>query len=174
MSQLGRVCLMFLALFGSASAQVMPATLTMLNGEVAESAQWKGKVQLYVNVASQCGFTSQYDGLQALWTKYKDKGLVIVGVPCNQFGSQEPGKADEIQSFCRINYGVDFPLIEKQKVNGGDRSDLYKYLLKGRTPVLWNFEKILVGRDGTVIDRFRSSTGPDDDKLIKAIETALN
>jgi len=165
---------MFLALFGSASASEMPATLTMLNGEQTESSQWKGKVQLYVNVASRCGFTSQYDGLQALWTKYKDQGLVIVGVPCNQFGSQEPGKSDEIQSFCRINYGVDFPLLEKQNVNGGKRSALYSYLLNGRTPVLWNFEKILVGRDGKVIDRFRSATAPGDDKLVKAIETALN
>jgi glutathione peroxidase-family protein len=174
MSHLWKVCFMFLALFGSASAQEMPSTLTMLDGEVAESAQWKGKVQVYVNVASRCGFTSQYDGLQALWTKYKDKGLVIVGVPCNQFGSQEPGKADEIQSFCRMNYGVDFPLLEKQKVLGGDRSPLYQYLLKGRTPVLWNFEKVLVGRDGKVIDRFRSVTAPDDEKFIKAIEAALN
>lgn len=174
MSNLWKVFFMFLALFGSASASEMPATLTLLNGETAESSQWKGKVQLYVNVASRCGFTSQYDGLQALWTKYKEQGLVVVGVPCNQFGSQEPGKSEEIQSFCRINYGVDFPLLEKQNVNGSKRSALYDYLLKGRTPVLWNFEKVLVGRDGKVIDRFRSATAPDDDKLIKAIETALN
>ena len=165
---------MFLMVLGTASAGQMPAQVTMLNGDVAQTAKWDGKALLFVNVASRCGFTTQYDGLQALWTKYKDKGLVVVGVPCNQFGSQEPGKAEEIQSFCRLNYGVDFPLLEKQNVNGGQKSDLYAYLLKGRTPVLWNFEKVLVGRDGKVIDRFRSATGPSDEKLISAIEKALN
>ena len=174
MSHFWKVCFMFLAVLGSASAQDMPAKVTMLNGDVVETSQWKDKAVMFVNVASRCGFTKQYDGLQALWTKYKEKGLVIVGVPCNQFGSQEPGKSEEIQSFCRINYGVDFPLLEKQNVNGGKKSDLYAYLLKGRTPVLWNFEKVLVGRDGQVIDRFRSATAPDDDKLVAAIEKALN
>ena len=168
------MAVMFLTAMGTAAAGQMPAQVTMLNGEVAQTADWDGKALLFVNVASRCGFTSQYDGLQALWAKYKDKGLVVVGVPCNQFGSQEPGKAEEIQSFCRINYGVDFPLLEKQNVNGGQKSALYEYLLKGRTPVMWNFEKVLVGRDGGVIDRFRSSTGPGDEKLISAIEKALN
>ena len=174
MKHLIGMAVMFLTVIGTAVAGQMPAQVTMLNGEVAQTADWDGKAVLFVNVASRCGFTSQYDGLQALWTKYKDKGLVVVGVPCNQFGSQEPGKAEEIQSFCRINYGVDFPLLEKQNVNGGQKSDLYAYLLKGRTPVMWNFEKVLVGRDGGVIDRFRSSTGPGDEKLISAIEKALN
>ena len=166
---------MFLAVFGSssASAQAMPDKLPLLSGETMSSADWAGKVVLYVNVASKCGFTPQYDGLQKLWTEKKEQGLVIVGVPCNQFGSQEPGKQAEISSFCRINYGVDFPLLDKQDVNGSDRSDLYSYLLKGKTPVLWNFEKILVGRDGKVIDRFRSVTAPDSGKLIKAIDKAL-
>ena len=166
---------MFLAIFGSTDgiAQTMPKTLTMLSGEQAESAQWNGKVLLFVNVASRCGFTGQYDGLQKLWTDYKERGLVIVGVPCNQFGSQEPGKAKEIQSFCRINYGVDFPLLDKQDVNGSKQSPLYQYLLAGRTPVLWNFEKVLVGKDGAVIERFRSATAPDNSKLVTAIETAL-
>ena len=165
---------MFLSLLGSSSAASMPDKVTLLNGEVMETAQWSGKTLLFVNVASKCGFTAQYDGLQKLWTDYKDKGLIVVGVPCNQFGSQEPGKAEEIQSFCRINYGVDFPLLEKQNVNGSDRSALYSYLLAGKTPVLWNFEKVLVGGNGAVIDRFRSATGPDDKKLIEAIEKALN
>ncbi len=159
---------------GTAGAQTMPAQLTALSGDTIETADWSGKVVLYVNVASKCGFTSQYDGLQKLWTTYKERGLVIVGVPCNQFGSQEPGQSAEIQSFCRINYGVDFPLLEKQNVNGGKRSDLYKFLLKGRsTPVMWNFEKFLVGRDGAVIDRYRSTTAPDDKGLVAAIEKAL-
>ena len=167
---------MFLAVFGSAdsAAQTMPANLTLLSGDSMESSKWDGKVLLYVNVASRCGFTTQYDGLQKLWTDYKDRGLVVVGVPCNQFGSQEPGQAEEIQSFCRINYGVDFPLLDKQNVNGKARSELYKYLLANfKTPVAWNFEKILVGRDGKVIDRFRSATTPDSDKLKAAIESAL-
>ena len=174
--QLARYILMFLAIFGStdAAAQSMPDTLTLLSGDAVESSQWDGKVLLFVNVASRCGFTDQYDGLQKLWTDYKEQGLIIVGVPCNQFGSQEPGKSEEIQSFCRLNYGVDFPLLEKQNVNGGKRSDLYKYLLADfKTPVAWNFEKILVGRDGKVIDRYRSATTPDSDKLKAAIEAAL-
>lgn len=165
---------MFLSILGSASAQTMPDTLTLLNGDSFKTSEWDGKVVLYVNVASQCGFTPQYDGLQSLWTEMKDKGLVIVGVPCNQFGSQEPGKGEEIQSFCRINYGVDFPLLEKQNVNGKERSPLYQYLLASfKTPVAWNFEKVLVGRDGKVIDRYRSATGPDSDKLREAIQKAL-
>ena len=114
------VILMFLSILGSASAQTMPDKLTLLNGDTFETSAWDGKVVLYVNVASRCGFTPQYDGLQELWTEMKDDGLVIVGVPCNQFGSQEPGNGDQIQSFCRINYGVDFPLLEKQDVNGKD------------------------------------------------------
>ncbi len=165
---------MFLSILGTASAGPMPDKVTLLNGDAFDTNGWGGKVVLFVNVASQCGFTPQYDGLQALWTELKDDGLVIVGVPCNQFGSQEPGKGEEIQSFCRINYGVDFPLLEKQDVNGKNRSDLYQFLLSDfKTPVAWNFEKILVGRDGKVIDRFRSATGPDSDKLRAAIKKAL-
>jgi glutathione peroxidase len=168
--------LAMLPIFGCASkanAKPMPGSLVMLNGESMDTSQWKGKAVLFVNVASRCGFTPQYDGLQGLLTKYKDQGLVVVGVPCNQFGSQEPGKGEEIQSFCRINYGVDFPLLDKQDVNGSKQSPLYQYLLAGRTPVLWNFEKVLVGKDGAVIDRFRSATAPDSNKLVTAIEAAL-
>ena len=157
-----------------AAAGGMPSTVTALNGESISTEAWAGKVVLFVNVASRCGFTTQYDGLQKLWSSYKDRGLVVVGVPCNQFGSQEPGKAVEIQSFCRINYGVDFPLLEKQDVNGSGQSDLYAYLLAGRSKVMWNFEKVLIGRDGAVIDRFRSTTSPSDSSLVTAIEAALD
>ena len=174
MSQFAKVVIMFLSMLGAAQAASMPGQVTLLNGETQKTAAWEGKALLFVNVASRCGFTSQYEGLQKLWTSYKEKGLVVVRVPCNQFGSQEPGKAEEIQSFCRINYGVDFPLLEKQNVNGSNKSALYSYLLDGKSPVMWNFEKVLVGRDGNVVDRFRSSTGPNDKKLIQAIETALN
>jgi len=167
---------MLMAMFGStgASAQTMPQELTLLSGEPFDTSAWTGKVVLFVNVASKCGFTPQYDGLQDLWTQYKEKGLVVVGVPCNQFGAQESGSSGEIQSFCRINFGVDFPLLHKQDVNGSGRSPLYDYLLKGRTPVMWNFEKILVGKDGKVIERFRSTIGPDSQKIIKAIQVALD
>jgi len=166
---------MLMAMFGStgAGAQTMPDQLTLLSGEPFDTSAWAGKVVLFVNVASKCGFTPQYDGLQDLWTENKAKGLVIVGVPCNQFGAQESGSSGEIQSFCRLNFGVDFPLLHKQDVNGSDRSPLYDYLLKGRTPVLWNFEKVLVGKDGKVVDRYRSTTGPDSKKMLKAIQSAL-
>jgi glutathione peroxidase len=175
MNRIAGAILMIMAVFGSgqAAAEAMPKQLVGISGEAVQTADWSGKVLLFVNVASKCGFTGQYDGLQKLWTDYKERGLVVVGVPCNQFGSQEPGKEAEIQSFCRMNYGVDFPLLEKQNVNGSKRSDLYRFLGKGKTPVLWNFEKYVVGRDGKVVDRFRSSTGPDDKDLIAAIEKAL-
>jgi glutathione peroxidase-family protein len=151
----------------------MPEGLTKLDGSMLQTSDLDGKVVMVVNVASKCGFTKQYDGLQALHEKYEDQGLVILGVPCNQFGAQEPGKAEEIQSFCRLNYGVSFPLLDKQNVNGSDRSPLYKFLIGRGTPVLWNFEKFLIGRDGKVMTRFRSTTAPDSSKLIKAVEKGL-
>lgn len=151
----------------------LPEGLTKLDGSKLQTADLDGKVVMVVNVASKCGFTKQYDGLQALHEKYQDQGLVILGVPCNQFGAQEPGKAEEIQSFCRLNYGVSFSLLDKQDVNGSDRSPLYKFLIGRGTPVLWNFEKFLIGRDGKVMDRFRSTTAPDSSKLIKAVEKGL-
>ena len=151
--------------------------LVDLNGEPLKDEVLAGKVVLFVNVASKCGFTPQYDGLQKLWTTYKDKGLVIVGVPCNQFGGQEPGGKEEIASFCRMNYGVDFPLLDKQDVNGANRSRLYTWLVGspagGSSDVKWNFEKFLVGRDGRVLDRWRSITTPDSGALKTAIEAAL-
>ena len=152
-------------------------TMVSLDGAKFETNQLSNKVVLFVNVASKCGFTGQYDGLQALWEKYRDQGLVIVGAPSNQFGGQEPGSAAEIASFCRMNYGVDFPLLEKQKVKGSDKSALYAYLvgssLAGGDEVSWNFEKFLVGTDGTVLGRYRSRTAPDDPSLVSDIEAAL-
>ncbi len=151
--------------------------LVALSGDALPADTLDGKVVLFVNVASRCGFTKQYDGLQALYEKYKAQGLVVVGVPCNQFGKQEPGSAEEIQSFCRINYGVDFPLLEKQEVNGPGRSELYSALIdspvgKGKK-VKWNFEKFLVGRDGAVVQRFGAATKPSDSDLASTIESAL-
>ena len=151
--------------------------LVSLDGQPFDTAQLKGKVALFVNVASKCGYTSQYDGLQALWTRLKDRGLVVVGVPSNQFGGQEPGGPEEIACFCRMNYGVDFPLLEKQDVRGDDKSSLYSYLvsspLADGDEVSWNFEKFLVGSDGSVLGRYRSRTSPEDSALVEDIEAAL-
>lgn len=136
-----------------------------------------GKVVLVVNVASKCGFTTQYDGLEKMYAKYKDRGLVVLGAPCNQFGGQEPGKPEEIASFCRLTYGVSFPMLSKQDVNGPAQSALFKWLIGspagGSSSVKWNFEKFLIGRDGNVIGRWRSVTTPDSAELIGAIEAAL-
>ena len=151
--------------------------LTSLNGEKLPATQFDGKVVLFVNVASKCGYTRQYEGLQQLYDTYHDKGLEIVGVPCNQFGGQEPGSAEEIQTFCKMNYGVTFPLLEKQDVNGDQRSALYKYLVTSQAgqskDIRWNFEKFLVGKDGQVISRYPSSTEPMSTELTTAIESAL-
>ena len=151
--------------------------LTSLAGAPLPDAELAGKVVLFVNVASNCGYTKQYDGLQKLWTDLKGKGFVIVGVPCNQFGGQEPGSSEQIQSFCKLNYGVDFPLVEKQDVNGDARSPLYRYLVGSDAgsgkDIKWNFEKFLVGRDGKVVARFPSSVTPDSAELRTAIEAAL-
>lgn len=151
--------------------------LTRLDGTPLPDDTLDGKAVLFVNVASRCGYTRQYEGLQALWQAKKDDGLVIVGVPCNQFGAQEPGSSEEIATFCQRNYGVDFPLLEKQKVNGKERSELYTYLVDssqgGGADIKWNFEKFVVGRDGEVVARFASGTEPDSDELARAIDAAL-
>ncbi|CAE6461294.1 unnamed protein product [Rhizoctonia solani] len=129
--------------------------------------QLKGKVVLIVNVASKCGFTPQYTGLEALYNKYKDRGLVILGFPCNQFGGQEPGTDEQIGEFCQLNHGVTFPLMKKSDVNGDDTNEVYKYLksqksgLLGLTRIKWNFEKFLIDRQGKVVNRWASTTKPE-------------
>lgn len=129
---------------------------------------YKGKVMLIVNVASKCGFTNQYDGLEELYKKYAEKGFVVLGFPCNQFGGQEPGTEDEILSFCRLNYGVSFPMFAKVEVNGSNAHPLYIYLKKQRPGFLgsgaikWNFTKFLVDREGTVTQRFAPSKDSSD------------
>ena len=151
----------------------IPSTLTKLDGSALSPDALKDKVVLFVNVASQCGLTPQYSGLVALDKAYGDKGLVIVGVPCNQFGGQEPGTPDEIKDFTKSKYDVDFTLLEKQDVNGANRSPLYQFLVGEGTDIDWNFGKFLVGRDGTTVERFGPRTGPDDTGLKAAIEKAL-
>lgn len=131
-------------------------------------SQHKGNVVLVVNVASKCGFTPQYKGLEALYQEHKTDGLVILGFPCNQFGSQEPGTNSDIQSFCEMNYGVTFPVLDKVQVNGSDASDVYKHLkseapgILGTEAIKWNFTKFLIGKDGQVIERFAPNTEPAD------------
>jgi glutathione peroxidase len=143
-------------------------------------SQFKGKVVLVVNVASKCGYTPQYKGLQDLYLKYKDDGLVVLGVPANDFGKQEPGSEKEIEEFCSTNYKVTFPMTAKVVVKGKDKAELYKILTEAApqdgkvTEVGWNFEKFLIGRDGTVVGRFKSAVAPDSDELIKAIKTQLD
>ena len=152
-------------------------SLKALDGSLLDSKTLDGKTVLYVNVASRCGYTSQYEQLQTIYDRYKSKGLQVVGVPCNQFGGQEPGSAEEIVTFCKKNYGVTFPLLEKQDVKGNNQSKLYKALVnssvgKGKA-VRWNFEKFLVDSNGNVVERFSSGVKPDSAELTNAIELAL-
>ncbi|WBB67231.1 glutathione peroxidase [Micromonospora sp. WMMD812] len=150
-----------------------------LNGGPADLAQYRGRALLVVNVASRCGLTPQYAGLQALADEYADRGLVVLGVPCNQFAGQEPGTAAEISDFCQVNYGVTFPLTEKVEVNGPDRHPLYASLVDtpdadGHTgDVRWNFEKFLVAPDGTVAARFAPPVEPGATELRAAVEKVL-
>lgn len=156
---------------------VQSIPLTQLNDEPLPAEALAGKVVLFVNVASFCGYTAQYEGLEKLYQSYDERGLVVVGVPCNQFGEQEPGSAQEIATFCKLNYGVSFPLLAKQDVNGPGRSPLYAALVSSPAgegkDIRWNFEKFLVGRDGQVIARFPSKVAPGDPALVAAIEKAL-
>ncbi|MEM9660093.1 MAG: glutathione peroxidase [Planctomycetota bacterium] len=148
-----------------------------LDGDSVDLAEeYDGKVVLLVNVASRCGYTKQYAGLQELYERYADKGLEVVGVPCNQFGRQEPGTAKEIATFCSTNYGVEFDMLAKVNVNGDEQCDLYDYLTNESPypgPVKWNFEKFLIGRDGKVVGRFKSAVEPLGAELVAAIEKSL-
>jgi glutathione peroxidase-family protein len=156
----------------------LPATLPLLDGGVLPASDLAGKVTLFVNVASRCGLTPQYVGLQALHAAMEDRGLKLIGVPCNQFGAQEPGSPAEIATFCSTRYQVTFPLLAKQDVNGDGRSELYRFLLGseagGGKDISWNFEKLLVGKDGRVIGRFAPTVKPDAPELLAAIEAALS
>ena len=149
------------------SSTVYDFSAPSLAGKPADLAAVKGKVLLIVNTASQCGFTPQYKGLQALYEKYREQGFEVLGFPCNQFGAQEPGEADDIAKFCDMTYGVTFPMFGKVDVNGAQAHPLFTYLknkapgILGTKDIKWNFTKFLVGRDGTVIDRYAPTTRPD-------------
>lgn len=148
-----------------------------LEGKDKALSDFEGQVLLIVNVASQCGFTPQYAGLEALYRTYKDRGFAVLGFPCNQFGAQEPGDAAEIASFCSLTYDVDFPMFAKVEVNGAGAHPLYGYLKKekkgllGSEGIKWNFTKFLVGRDGEVVERFAPTVKPQD--MASAIEKLL-
>lgn len=165
------------ALFSASS--VYDFALPSIDGSDAPLGQFKGKVLLLVNVASQCGYTPQYAGLEALYEKYKDQGLVVIGFPANNFGAQEPGTNEEIKSFCTRTYHVSFPMYAKVSVKGGDKTPLYHYLTEEANPktkgeIGWNFTKFLVDRNGKVIARFESKITPDDPALTGAVEKALS
>jgi glutathione peroxidase len=147
---------------------------TALDGSEADLSAYAGQVALVVNVASKCGLTPQYEGLEALFEERKKDGLVILGFPSNDFMGQEPGTAEEIRSFCSTNYGVSFPLMAKVQVKGDGRNEIYNWLIAGglEEPT-WNFTKYLVGRDGKVLARFAPRTKPDDPEMLAAIDAAL-
>ena len=153
--------------------------LKTLTGEETSLAEHQGKAVLVVNVASKCGLTPQYEGLEKLHEQYADRGFAVVGFPCNQFGGQEPGSSEEIKEFCSTTYGVTFPLYEKVDVNGENRHPVYDVLTKVKDDegadgdVRWNFEKFLLSPDGDVVARFSPVVKPEDEKLVQAIESQL-
>ena len=150
-----------------------------IDGEKVDLEDYEGNVVLIVNTASQCGLTPQYAGLEELYKKYKEKGFVVLGSPCNQFGAQEPGSDADIKKFCSTTYSVSFPMFSKIDVNGDGATDLYKYLTSkevkpaGKGSISWNFEKFLIDRDGQLIHRFAPRTKPSDGELVEAIEGLL-
>lgn len=159
--------------------EVLNFKMNSLEGKEVDLSKYKGKVILMVNVASRCGATPQYEGLQDLYAKYKDKDFVVLGFPSNQFGKQEPGNSAQIREFCTKNYGVTFPMFEKIDVNGDDAAPLYKYLTSEKTNpghsgrIGWNFEKFLISKDGQVVERFKTRQSPSMPAFTKAIEAEL-
>jgi glutathione peroxidase len=172
---LATLCLMTAAHAGETNLSSIP--LKDIDGSPTSLQAYAGKVLLVVNVASQCGFTPQYEGLEALWRKYKDAGLVVLGFPCNDFGAQEPGTNDEIKTFCKSRFDVTFPMFDKLHVLGAEQHPLYAALTGPSSvapgPITWNFNKFLIGRNGAIIARFDSEVEPGSETLAKAVESAL-
>lgn len=159
------------SLFG---ASLYDFTLKSIDGQPTPLSAYKGKVALVVNVASRCGYTPQYTGLEALYEKYKDQGFVILGFPANNFGAQEPGSNDEIKTFCQSKYNVTFPMFSKISVKGDDKAPLYQYLTEASGgDIKWNFTKFLIGRDGQILQRFESKVEPQSPEMTSAVEKAL-
>lgn len=176
---LAMLCVLLAAQVRVTAAGLQDIKLNDINDKPTSLKAYAGKVILLVNVASKCGNTPQYEGLQAMYEKYKDKGFVIVGVPCNDFNAQEPGTAEEIVKFCTDNYKVTFPLMAKIHVKGPEQHPLYAALtsdtaIPGATgPIDWNFAKFVIGRDGKPIKRFKAGVKPDNTDLVQTVETAL-
>ena len=164
---------------GAKVPDVLNFKMKGIDGKEVDLSQYKGKVVMFVNVASQCGYTPQYKGLQALYEKYQDQGMVIIGVPANEFGKQEPGTDAEIAEFCSAKYNVKFPMLSKVVVKGKGQVPLYKYLTSKETnprfggDIKWNFTKFLVGRDGDIVARFEPKVTPESAEIRTAIESAL-
>src|SRR5262245_3375423 len=172
------------ACVASASGQEKPSSaldfkVKSITGKEVDLADYKGKVLLMVNVASKCGYTRQYEGLEAMYEKQKDKGLVVLGFPCNQFLWQEPGSDEQIAQFCSSKYHVTFPMFSKIEVNGTNAAPLYKYLTSVETKpakkgkISWNFEKFVIGKNGEVVARFAPGTEPDAPEVVKVIDAEL-
>jgi glutathione peroxidase len=164
---------------GGKVPDVLNFKMKSLTGQDVNLADYKGKVVLFVNVASKCGYTPQYKGLEELHEKYAKDGLVVIGVPANEFGKQEPGTDAQIAEFCSATYGVKFPMLSKVVVKGEGQTPLYKYLTSKETdpkfagPIKWNFTKFLVGRNGEIVARFESPVKPESEQMTKAIEAEL-
>ena len=158
-------------------AGLLSHKIKSLDGKDVDLSKYKGKVLVIVNVASRCGYTPQYEGLQALQKKYGAKGLAVLGFPCNQFGKQEPGTPAEIAEFCKSTYGVTFDMFEKVDVNGEGQCSLYRDLTSATAkfpgPIKWNFEKFVIGKDGNVVARFKSGVDPDSAEMSKLLEAEL-
>ena len=174
---IGAICLMSAALFGASN--VYEFTMNSIEGQPMPLQKFQGKVMLIVNVASKCGYTPQYEGLEAVYEKYKDQGFVIAGFPANNFMGQEPGTNEEIKTFCSTKYNVKFPLYSKISVKGEDKAPLYQFLTdtsanpKTGGEIKWNFTKFLVDRNGKVIARFEPAVKPDSPEVAAAIDKAL-
>jgi glutathione peroxidase len=160
-----------------AAENIYDIPLKDIDGKTNSLKAYQGKVLLVVNVASKCGYTPQYAALEALQQKYKDKGLTVLGFPCNQFGGQEPGTNEQIKQFCSSKYQVTFPLFDKIEVNGPGRHPLYTALAGKDSPfpgnIRWNFSKFLIGRNGKLLKRFESGVKPDSEEMVAAVEAAL-
>jgi len=179
MRKLALLCLAFSLSAVAAPTSVYDFTLKSIDGQPTPLSEYHGKVLLLVNVASHCGYTPQYTALESLYEKYKDKGLVIVGIPANNFMGQEPGTNEDIKTFCTKKYNVSFPMMSKISVKGDDKTPLYTFLTaKSSDPkfggeIQWNFTKFLVDRNGSLVNRFEPATTPDSPEVISAVEAAL-
>ncbi len=162
----------------SVNASIYDFTVETISHELVSLKDYSGKVLLIVNTASECGYTPQYEGLQYLHENYKDQGLVVMGFPANNFGSQEPGNNQQIDNFCRLNFGVQFPMFSKVSVNGSDQHPLFAFLTQEQNgsftgDINWNFEKFLISRSGNLTHRFRSGTDPVSEEILSVIEESL-